>query len=541
MRLSVFIALVCFALFSCKNNKEITKNSGVINKSAPSVYGEKFTTLFIKATNLAMIEDYDKAIELYEKCKAINAKNPAVYYELSRLYAQKRNAQLASDNAEKALELSPKNKWYLLQKAIVLNRTGQSDKAMEAYEDLLKVDTKNLPVLYELVELYQRESNYKQAANTITKIENITGKNSRMSYQKYLLLMDAGEQEAALDEIIALLKLDPSNGMGNLAMAQHYKKNSEENKIYQCLVFVFEDAEIRTDTKLSVLMDYIKKVKTDEKARVEALSLIGIMQKNHPKDVKSYAVAGDYYANIGDMKQANENYEKALEFSTQTFPLYMQLMENSYNAMDYAKVVSYAEQAIESYPTQPVLFLYKGMGHKEQKEYTKAISAFKTGKNVVVDDEKISFDFYSKLGETYHLMKDYKQSDEAFEKALEINGLEPFMLNNYSYYLSLRNEKLDKAANMSKKTNDLYPTNASFNDTYGWILFQQGKIEEAERWIKKSLENGGNKSGTVLEHYGDVLKKLDGNSTRALEYWERAKLTGEYSDELETKITEAKQ
>ena len=54
------------------------------------------------------------------------------------------------------------------------------------------------------------------------------------------------------------------------------------------------------------------------------------------------------------------------------------------------------------------------------------------------------------------------------------------MLNNYSYYLSLRKDKLEKAAELSKKSNNIYPKNASFNDTYGWILFQQEKFEEAE-------------------------------------------------------------
>jgi Tfp pilus assembly protein PilF len=104
----------------------------------------------------------------------------------------------------------------------------------------------------------------------------------------------------------------------------------------------------------------------------------------------------------------------------------------------------------------------------------------------------------------------------------------------------LRKEKLEKAAKMAKTANDLFPTNASFNDTYGWILYQQGNYEEAEKWIKKSLNNGGNNSGTVLEHYGDVLHELDKDDNRAMEYWKRAKETGEYSDKLEEKIKEGK-
>lgn len=532
----IFI-LVSFLLFSCKTKQK----AGKVSVQETSLTAErKFKSLYIKATNEAMVENYDKAIELYEECKQINPKNAAVYYELSRLYAKKRKAQLAFDNANKANELAPKNKWYLLQKAMVLNRTGQPEKAIDAFEELLTLDAKNLSVLYELAELYQREEKYKEAVNTIDRIEIISGKNPRMSYQKYMLLMDAGEVIPALDEIAALLKQDPTNGMANLAMAQHYQKSGQEEKVYDRLVFVFEDPEIRTETKLSVLMDYNKKIKEDEIARKQALTLIQIMQKVHPKDVKSYVIAGDYYTTLGEAKKANESYEKAIEYSTKSFPIFIQLMDNSYKLKEFDKLVEYANTAIESYPTQPVFYLYKGMGYKELKEYKKAISAFKTGKNVVIDDEKIEFDFLSKLGETYHSMQEYAKSDESFEKAMEINGLEPFMLNNYSYFLSLRNEKLEKAAELSKKANDIYPSNPSFNDTYGWILYQQGNYKEAERWLRKSLDNGGDESGTVLEHYGDVLLKIDGNAKRALEYWKKAKKAGDHSEELDTKIKEAK-
>ena len=537
MRLYFLIFVITSSfLFSCKTKK----NAGNVSIQETTLTSERqFKSLFIKATNESMIENYDKAIELYEECKRLDPKNAATYYELSRLYAKKRRAQLAFDNANKANELAPKNKWYLLQKALVLNRTGQSSKAIDAFEELITLDAKNLSVLYELAELYQREEKYKEAVSTIDKIETISGKNPRMSYQKYMLLMDAGEVKSALDEIASLLKQDPANGMGNLAMAQHYQKSGQEEKVYERLVYVFEDPEIRTETKLSVLMDYNKKIKEDEVAKKQALNLINIMQKVHPKDVKSYVIAGDYYTTIGDTETANMNYEKALNYSTKSFPIFIQLMDNSYKLKDFNKLIKYANTAIESYPTQPVFYLYKGMGHKELKEYEKAISAFKTGKNVVIDDEKIEFDFLSKLGETYNSMGEYSKSDEAFEKAMEINGLEPFMLNNYSYYLSLRNDKLEKAAELSKKANDIYPSNASFNDTYGWILFQQGKYEEAKRWLKKALNNGGDKSGTVLEHYGDVLFKIDGNTKRALEYWLKAKTAGDYSDDLDKKIKEA--
>ncbi len=515
----------------------------VVSPTAPTLVEtnhKKFMSLFIKATNQAQIENDDKAIEMYEQCKKLNPKEPAVYFELSRLYAKQRNAQLAYENAEKANELNPNNKWYLLQKAQVLNRTGQHEKAIEAFEELISIESNNLDALYELAELYQRSEKPLEAVNTIDRVEVITGKNPQMSYQKYLLLLQGGKEKEALLEIEELLKLEPKNGMGNLALAQHYTKAGEEEKVFEKLVFVFEDPEIRTDTKLSILEDYMKQMKSDKKAENEAVKLVDIMLKTHPSDVKSFAVAGDLYTNLKELKKANGYYEKALVYATQSYPIYLQLMDNAFNLKHFKQVTMYASQALESYPTQPVLYLYKGMAHKELKQNELAVRAFKGGQGIVVDNEKLDYEFWSKLGETYHELKNYKLSDESFDNAMKINGLDAYLLNNYSYYLSLRKEKLEKAEEMAKTANDLFPNNASFNDTYGWILYQKGDFVEAEKWIKKSLSNGGNSSGTVLEHYGDVLFKLNNNDARALEFWKKAKETGEYSEWLDKKIKEGK-
>ena len=535
MRKFTTLLFVLPLLFSCKTNKEAVSQT----LTASEIEKTRFTGLYIQATNMAMLENTDKAIMLYEQCKELQPKNAATYYELSRLYALKRNALQAYNNAEKAYELNPKNKWYLLQKAIVLRATSQNEEAIKAYEELMKMDKKNLSSLYELAQLYQENQKPKEAAETLSRIETISGKNPQMSYQKYLLLIDAGEEKRALDEISSLLKQNPENGMGNLAMAQYYEKNGEKDKVYDKMVFVFEDAGIRTDTKLNILMDYINKSKDDTEKQKETENLITIMKRVHPKDVKSYVAAGDYYGSLKEIRKANENYEAALEFSTNSYPIYMQLLDNEFNSKNYTKVVDYASDAIELYPTQPVLFLYKGMGYKENKDYINAATAFKTGVNLLVDDEKLEFEFYSKLGDTYNELKDYVNSDKFFEKALNVNGLEPFMLNNYSYYLSLRKDKLERAAELSKKANNIYPKNASFNDTYGWILFQQEKYSEAEIWLKKALDNGGNESGTVLEHYGDVMIKL-GKQEEAMKFWELAKVKGDHSESLSRKMKDKK-
>jgi tetratricopeptide (TPR) repeat protein len=143
--------------------------------------------------------------------------------------------------------------------------------------------------------------------------------------------------------------------------------------------------------------------------------------------------------------------------------------------------------------------------------------------------------FYGLLGEVYKNKGDHKKSDAAFEAGLKLNPNDDMLLNNYSYYLSLRKEKLRKALKMSGKTVKRNPDNSTYLDTYGWILFQMGKVQEAEKYIGKAIRNGGGDSPEILLHYGDIMKAL-GKDGEAVRYWKKALEKGGDKEEIEKRI-----
>ena len=53
--------------------------------------------------------------------------------------------------------------------------------------------------------------------------------------------------------------------------------------------------------------------------------------------------------------------------------------------------------------------------------------------------------------------KDYEKSDQNYERALALDDKDASTLNNYAYFLSLRKIKLDKAEELSKRSNELEP------------------------------------------------------------------------------------
>jgi Tfp pilus assembly protein PilF len=143
------------------------------------------------------------------------------------------------------------------------------------------------------------------------------------------------------------------------------------------------------------------------------------------------------------------------------------------------------------------------------------------------------------LGDAYNALKDFPNSERNYDEALLLDPKNEYVLNNFAYYLSLRKDKLEKAEKMSKLTLDLQPENINYLDTYAWILFQQGKYEDAKIYLQKAVSIGTDKSAVVFEHYGDVLFKLN-DTTEAIKYWELANSKGGASEMIGKKLKEKK-
>jgi tetratricopeptide (TPR) repeat protein len=110
-----------------------------------------------------------------------------------------------------------------------------------------------------------------------------------------------------------------------------------------------------------------------------------------------------------------------------------------------------------------------------------------------------------------------------------------YVINNYSYYLSLREEKLEYAESISKKTILAEPNNSTYLDTYAWILFKLKRYQDALYYIKRAFENGGAESQVIVEHYGDI-QFMVGNAEAALELWKLSNEMGNNSESLLKKI-----
>jgi Tfp pilus assembly protein PilF len=81
--------------------------------------------------------------------------------------------------------------------------------------------------------------------------------------------------------------------------------------------------------------------------------------------------------------------------------------------------------------------------------------------------------------------------------------------------------RLDEAERMSFRTVKAEPKNATYLDTYAWVLFKQKRYDEAQKYIDQTLENDSVPSAEVLEHAGDIYYHV-GEKERAVEFWQKA-------------------
>src|SRR5690606_7922703 len=163
--------------------------------------------------------------------------------------------------------------------------------------------------------------------------------------------------------------------------------------------------------------------------------------------------------------------------------------------------------------------------------------ALEFGKKLTAGVPELETQFNLQLGDAYNSLKQYEKSNKAYEAVLETDPSNVHVLNNYSYFLSVRNQDLPKAREMAEKLVKIAPEESTYLDTYAWVLYKMKDYETAKTYLEKALQT--TQDGTVIEHYGDVLFQL-GNKEEALAQWQKAKKAGGASDLIDKKIRDKK-
>jgi tetratricopeptide (TPR) repeat protein len=576
-----FCLLACFsllALASCKTKKTTISDTPSVKSGNPtaSLEGRQridFERFFFDANKEKMLGNYDLAELNFIQALKVDPNSSAAMYELANIYAFQNNKSQALYYSKKAAFLDPKNIWYQLLYAQCLKDNKQPAEVVEVFEKLIKSNPDRIDFYYELANSYLYLNKLSDAIKIYNRIEERIGVTEEASLQKlkiyktlnnfdksveeaqklvkafpkeakyYGMLgeiyQDKGMGEKALDAYNELLRIDPQNAYVHLSLADYYRSLKQNDKAFEEIKIAFRSKELDIDTKVKILLSYYSITETYTELKPDADELCKIIVEIHPAEAKAFSIYGDFLLRDKKFEEARTQYRKAIELDKEKYAIWNQLLIIDSDLNDIKSLEKESKEAMDLFPNQPLPYFFNGAANIQLKKYKEGVTSLMEGKEFVYDNPPLLAQFYANIGDAQNQLKNHTESDAAYDKALELDPNNGYVMNNYAYYLSLRNERLDKAEAMSKKSNELDPNNSSYQDTYGWILYQKQKYEEAKTWIGRAIDNGGKVNGTLLEHYGDVLYKL-GEKEDAINYWINAKKAGGTTGLIDKKIEDKK-
>ncbi|MCC7303707.1 MAG: tetratricopeptide repeat protein [Bacteroidia bacterium] len=573
LKISLLAVLMLGALPACKTSSKTAGGNSGGKKKELSLYDKrKFETLYFDGLKEKMLGNYSDALDKFVKSLGIDPSASAPHYEIALVLQSLGRNEEALGYAKTAAGLDPSNPWYLMLYAECAKGAGNSDLAAQILEKGIKTFPSRQDFYFRLGEIYLLSGKYEKALTVYNKLEERTGVYEELSVTKQKIWLRLGNVEKAVAEIRRLseqnpnepryvlmmanllskakdercmdyfnkaIQMNPSSGIPHLYLHDHYLLQGKGTQAFEELKTAFRSGDVSVDSKTKILLEYYERTSRDTSLMRQADTLMRIVEEVNPTDARTFTVIGDFYYRDKKYSQSYDAFMKALALDRSKYAIWHQVMILQSQLDLYPEMKNTALECVELFPNEPAPYLFMGVSLIKENNSKEAILKLKAGKELVIEDPPMMLQFYSYLGEAYHKEQDYKSSDLSFDKALSYDPRNATVLNNYAYYLSLRNTQLEKAEKMCLLAIDIEPGSASYQDTYAWVLYKQGKYADAKIWLEKAMLNGGSSNPNILEHYGDVLFRL-GDKEKALHFWESAKKAGKGSDLLEKKLLEKK-
>ena len=530
-------------------------------------------SLFMEAVKAKMLNRNDDALAKYKLFAQVRPNVPTAHYEIARLtMAIYRNPNSALEEIEKATAVDSTNKWiqnmyadmlsfagkyeqaavvfaklaaterypdeYRIKEALLYQKAGMPERALAVFESLEQSGSLEKADIYIFrQEIYQGMGNYEAAVGELRKLVAIQPEELRF----LLLLSESLERtgrKAEAAEIIQQVERDHGDDPeAQYALLEHYldKKDSAKINVFfkKAMSNKLLDKSERNNL-LTLLMQYEK---TEPEMKGVTEQTIKYMADQQPDDIEAIALYADFLSVTKKNDLAVVQYKRLIALDSTREEIWLQLLFNYTTPASADSLVKYGEKTIAIFPKNGMAQYLLGLGYQFKNNYSAATKALEQSLALQPNaDTELKAQIYILLGDAYNNLTNHAASDSSYEKALSLQPDNASALNNYSYYLSERGERLEDAAKMSARSLEIQPGEATFLDTYGWILYRQGNYKEARKYIQQAIDKTPDPDGTLWDHLGDVELKLN-NKARAIEMWRKALAKGA-SAIIEQKIKE---
>ena len=498
--------------------------------------------------------DYRSAESGLSACLRLEPENDAAMYYLAMISMSRNETDRALSLLEKASAISPENTWYRLATARLYSGIGENGLAISVYESLIAEHPSKSDYYYELIDLLVRTGELDKALSTLDRIEELRGVDELTCNARYEILIrqnrldDAEAVVRKMDEDFPsartalllgdlnksryndstalryykkALALDPDFTPAYFGVAEVYRMERNFYYYFQNIDVFLSSPDMNPEMKASYFQEIVFPSGMVQVFKPQVDTMILCTLHAHPEDTTVLSLAGSYYIAVDSVDRGLELLKRNVELHPYVKSVHSALLGQLYYLEDWEQLIPAAAQTVENFPEDITLREVLAIAYWQYGEIEEAVKVYHRILKDIPKDHPMLINCYGSLGDLYHELGNRRQSYACYEKGLRIDDNYSPILNNYAYYLSEERRNLKKALEMSRKTILNEPENATYLDTYGWLLYLTGDYEQARKYLKDAMVYGGKENAEVLDHYAEALFALKEYNLAFL-YWGNA-------------------
>lgn len=513
-------------------------------------------THFIRGLTALELNDPERAESHLTRAHALLPHMPGVNYALARLYLEKNDYAGSVFYSRRAVDAEPENKWYRMLLIDGLRGTGDYREVLQHLDTALTYHPGDIQLLYTMARIQASQGEYEASNLTYQQILDLMGSDRAIHYQRISNFTRMNDTDAVINELLKILEADQGNVNTLLMLSQFYLEeertgeaaelleqvlqrnprhpealvnladihimNEEWEKAGALLLGLVGDPVVSVTNKLEIVQYVLSRFSQhpeDPRLKDTASMLVDTLVAGVPENGMAHAMAAEFHIISDDGEQALYHLHRTTELMPENDAAWRQLVQTYYIEGLYEETIEAGLRAEEFIPQDAFILFFVGGAYflKDNKEEA---ARWLSAASELPARAPFRSIIMGTLGDAHASMDNWEAADDAYEEAILLDPDNDVALNNYAYYLSERETRLDKAKEMAKRALELNPENAAFLDTMGWVYFKLGEYEKAHEYIRASIETG-DASAEVMEHMGDVYDKL-GDPDRAHYWWQKA-------------------
>jgi len=259
-----------------------------------------------------------------------------------------------------------------------------------------------------------------------------------------------------------------------------------------------------------------------------AVQLLKRATEVDPKNKLAWNLLAAAYLGMRQNDDAIAALNKQIELNPYDEYAYNALGRAYWQERKYPDAVTAFNKQIEINPLDK--FAHAGLGamYSEWHKYAEAAPELEKAASLTPDNAELQVS----LGDAYLNLGQDDKALATFDHAVELSAT-PLVWNNIAYQLSLKKSHLDRAQQYAESAISattaalrnvsldrltpqdlpLVPSLIAYWDTLGWVYFNEGNMDKAEKYVSSAWQLGHH--GEVGDHLGQIYEK-QGKKDQAL-------------------------